>query len=184
MIMEPHIPTLTDIALLPRWAKVQFLARCAARVIPLIHSQWTTLSASDIIAIGMAGGNAEASAQAGREVLVGADTLPRVMELIQRAEQEGNMSGFALAVCATASGLPQVVDCENATRLVATALEQMIQAYAVSGLEEGLVVGSVWEDYIALRDAAQIEGWSDQTRISDSSLGELWPYGPPPGYPA
>jgi hypothetical protein len=182
--MEAHIPTLTDIAILPRWAKVQFLARCAARVIPLIQSQWPILTDSDMLAIGMAGGNAEASAQAGREVSVGADAVPRVLELIERAEQEGNMSGFALAVCATAAGLPQVADAGDATRLVASALEQMIQAYAVSELEEGLVVGSVWDDYVALRDAAQAGGRDDQTPMTDDVLGDLWPHGTPPRWPA
>jgi hypothetical protein len=183
MADTPRIPTLTDIGLLPRWAKVEFLARCAARVIPLIQSQWTTLTANDMLAIGMAGGNADASARLGRQVLVGADPLPRLMELIQAAEEQGNMSGFGLAVCATAAGLPQVEDAGNATRLVASALEQMIQAYVVSRLEEGLVVGSVWFDYVALRDAAQAGGWNDQTRMTDSTLGDLWPNGTPPGWP-
>lgn len=180
----PHIPTLTDIALLPRWAKVLFLARCVSRVIPLIQSQWTVLSANDMLSIGMAGGNADASARLGREVQMGADPIPRLLELIQRAEQEGNMAGYGLAVCASAAGLPQLESAENATSLVAQALEQMIQAYAANGLNEGAVVGSVWFDYAALRDAAERDAWTDETAIGQSDgLGELWPHGTPSGWP-
>jgi hypothetical protein len=184
MADAPHVPTLTDVALLPRWAKVLFLSRCAARVIPLIRNQWPALSANDLITIGLVGGNADASARLGREVHIGSDPLPRLTELIQAAEQERRLAGYGLAVCATAAGLLQVESAETATSLVASALEQMIQAYAASGLNEGAVVGSVWFDYTALRDAATAGGWDDQTRMTDGILGELWPYGTPPGWPA
>jgi len=183
MADSPHVPTLTDIALLPRWAKVLFLSRCAARVIPLIRSQWPALTASDMMSIGMAGGNADASARLGREVHVGVDPLPRLMDLIQVAEQQDNMAGYGLSVCATAAGLLQVESAETATSLVASALERMIQTYGASGLNEGAVVGSVWFDYAALRDATQAGGWNDQTRMTDGILGGLWPHGTPPGWP-
>jgi hypothetical protein len=111
----PHLPTLTDIAPLPRWAKVMFLSRCAARVVPLIRSQWPAISPSDLMVVGMAGGNADASARLGREVHIGADPLPRLMELIENAERQGNMAGYGLAVCATAAGMPQVESAETAT---------------------------------------------------------------------
>lgn len=178
-----HIPTLSDIALLPRWAKVLFLSRCAARVIPLIRRQWPELTASDLMAIGMAGGNSDASARLGKEVLVSADPLPRLLELCQTAEQNQNMAAWGLMVCATAASLPQVESRESATGLVATALERMIQAYAANRLNEGAVVGSVWADFTALRDAATASRWDDRTSIPDGVLAELWPHGPPPGWP-
>lgn len=183
MAESPHIPTLTDIALLPRWAKALFLSRCAARVIPLIRSQWPELTASDMMAIGMAGANADASSRLGREVLVGADPLPRLVELGQIAHENSSMAAWGLMVCTTAAGLPQVESPESATTLVATSLERMIQAYAANGFNEGAVVGSVWFDFTALRDAAAAGGWNDQTRMSDDVLGELWPHGTPPGWP-
>ncbi len=179
----PHVPTLTDVAVLTRWAKILFLSRCTARVIPLIRSQWPAISASDLMTIGIAGSNADASARLGREVHVGSDPLPRLMQLIENAEQQSNMAGYGLAVCATAAGLLQVDSAETATSFVGSALEQMIQAYAASGLNEGAVVGSVWFDYAALRDAAQAGEWNDQTRMTDDILGKLWPHGTPPGWP-
>jgi hypothetical protein len=184
MAESPHIPTLTDIGLLPRWAKVLFLSRCSARVIPLILSQWPDLPDSDMMTIGMAGANADASSRLGREIHVGADPLPRLLELIQAAEQNGNMAAWGLMVSATAADLAQVDSAESATSLVATALERMIQAYAANRLNEGAVVGSVWFDFTALRDAAAAGKWNDLTRMPDGVLGGLWPHGPPPGWPA
>ncbi len=184
MADAPRVPNLTDIALLSRWAKVLFHSRCAARLISLIQSQWPELTASDMRAIGSAGSNADASARLGREVLLGADPLPRLLELIEAAEQQGSMAGYGLGVCAIAAGQSQPVAAAKATSLVAQALEQMIQAYAASGLEEGAVVGSVWPDYTALRDAAQAGGWGDNTPMPQGILGELWPNGTPPGWPA
>lgn len=180
----PRIPTLTDIALLPRWAKVLFLSRCAARVAALISHQWPSLAANDLQQIAFAGANSDASARLGREVLVGADPLPRLMELIESAERQGNLAGYGFAVCASAAGLPQVESADKATSLVAQALEQMILAYSASQLNEGAVVGSVWFDYATLRDAAQAGGWNDETAIGQADiLGELWPNGTPPGWP-
>ena len=184
MTDTPRIPTLTDIALLSRWAKVLFLSRCVARVAPLIHQQWPSLLASDLQLIAFAGANPDASARLGREVLVGADPLPRLMELIETAEVQGNFAGYGLAVCASAAGLPQVESAEKATSLVAQALEQMILAYATSKLNEGAVIGSVWFDYAALREAAKAGGWNDETAIGQGDiLGGLWPHGTPPGWP-
>jgi hypothetical protein len=40
--------------------------------------------------IAFAGANPDASARLGREVLVGADPLPRLMELIETAERQGD----------------------------------------------------------------------------------------------
>jgi len=181
---SPRIPTLTDIKLLPRWAKVLFLSRCAARVIPLIQSQWPTLTAVDMRSIGMAGGNAQASAFLGREVLVGADPLPRLLELIKVAEEQNNLAGFGLSVCANAAGLTQIENAEMATSFIGQTLEAMIQAYAATGLNEGAVVGSIWFDYMALRDATRGKGWSDETSMKDDVLREFWPHGTPPGWPA
>ena len=184
MADSPRIPSLTDISLLPRWSKVLFLSRCAARLIPLIRDQWRTLSVGDLQQIAMAGANADASARLGREVLVGTDPLPRLLELIENAEQQGNMAGYGLGVCAIAAGLPQVESAENATSLVGQALEQMIQAYAASRLNEGAVVGSVWFDFAALREASQASGWTDATPIGESDLlGDFWPNGTPTGWP-
>ena len=173
MADSPRIPNLTDISLLPPWAKELFLLRCGARLIP-----------RDLQQIGMAGANADASARLGREVPVGADPLPRLLEFIEKVEQQGNMAGYGLGVCDITAGLPQVECAENATSLVGQALEQMIQAYAASRLNEGAVVGSVWFDFAALRDASQASGWTDVTPIGQSDLlSDLWPNGPPPGWP-
>lgn len=179
----PRIPNLTDIEILPRWAKVLFLSRCAARVIPLIQSHWSSLTAIDMVSIGMAGGNAGASAHLGREVMVGADPLPRLMHLIQTAEKQGNMAGYSLAVCACAAGLSQVEDSEKSTSIVGQTMETLIQAYAASGLSESTVIGSVWFDYVALRNASQAGNWVDETPIAQDVLGDLWPHGTPPNWP-
>jgi|GEM_PF-4351917 len=60
----------------------------------------------------------------------------------------------------------------------------MILAYGASQFNEGAVIGSVWFDYAALRDASQAGGWADETAIGQADiLGELWPHGTPPGWP-
>lgn len=136
-----------------------------------------------MLAIGMAGGNADASAQAGREVLIGGDALSQVLE---DSTGQARRKHVRLRPCCIRDGgrIAPVFDAATATRLVASALEQMIQAYAVSRLEEGLVVGSVWEDFVVLRNAAEAGDWDDQTPITGNVLGELWPQGTPPGWPA
>lgn len=73
--------------------------------------------------------------------------------------------------------------CQVLAVLAGTALEQMIQAYAANRLPEGAVVGSVWPDYAALRDAALVGGWNDETRMAEGVLGALWPHGTPPDWP-
>lgn len=182
---NPHIPTLTDIALLPKWAKVMFLSRCAARVIPLIHNQWPALTDNDMMIVGMACANASASARFGREILTGADPMPRLLELIQAAEEHGNMAAYGLTVCACAAGLTQIELPETAAAFVAQSLERMVATYAANDLNEGAVVGSVWFDFVALRDAAAAECWADDDCIPrDVPPGELWPMGTPPGWPA
>ena len=93
------------------------------------------------------------------------------------------MAGYGLSVCASVAGLAQVGSAEKATSVVGQALEAMIQAYAVSRFNEGAIVGSVWPDYAALRDAAQAGGWDDNTPMPNAVLGELWPEGTPPGWP-
>ena len=179
---NPRVPNLSDLARLPRWAKVLFLSRCAARVIPLIRQQWPNLSEADLQQLALAGANADACARLGREVLVGADPLPRILELIQEAEHQGNVAGYGLGVCATAAGIAQVESPEKSTGLLAQTLEQMVVAYAASQLNEGAVVGSVWFDYTALRDAAETNGWTDETSVpQDDDLDQLWPNGTPPG---
>jgi hypothetical protein len=172
---DPRVPNLSDLAQLPRWAKVLFLSRCSARVIPLIRRQWPELSTADWQQLAMAGANADASSRLGREVLVGADPLPRILELIQESERQGNLAGFGLSLCASA---------EKATAFLAQAMERMVVTYAASELNEGAVVGSVWFDYTALRDAAMTNGWTDETSIQNGDLfGQLWPHGTPPGWP-
>jgi hypothetical protein len=93
------------------------------------------------------------------------------------------MAAYGLVVSATAAALPQAKDAQAAISLAGTALEHMIQAYAASGLNEGAVIGSVWPDYVVLRDAAKSGSWDDQTRMTDDVLGELWPHGTPRGWP-
>lgn len=181
---KPRLPNLTDIAKLSRWAKVFFLSRCATRVIPLIRNQWPKLLAVDIQRLELVCTNAVASASLGREALVVADTLPDILELIRRSEELENVAGYGLSVVASAASIGKIMDAQAGTEFVASTMERMVATYVASQLNEGAVIGSVWTDFVALVDAAHVNGWTDETSIPTANvLGPLWPNGTPSGWP-
>ena len=71
----------------------------------------------------------------------------------------------------------------RATDLVVAALESVNWAFQGIGYPAGVAFGSVWPDYVKLRDAAKAGGWTNDTPVPAEAFGELWPFGTPPGWP-
>lgn len=180
---QPRIPTYDDIHALPRWAKVALVGRCVERAVPIIRHDWPELPQGALFLIASAGGLAEASALAAHETPALKETN-RATEFVYQAEQAGHSAAaHACAVCGIGSAIAMVADTRRTTQLVVDTIGHLADSFQAAGLHPGIIVGSVWPDYAAVRTAAQQGGWNNDTPVEPDAFGPLWPHGTPDGWP-
>lgn len=180
---DARIPSYDDIHLLSRWAKVGFVGRCAERVLPLIHHDWRELTDLNLLFIRFAASTATVASQHAHETFAN-EEIERTAEFVRIAEEQRHLvAAAALAVCGIACAIPRVADTRRTSEMVIGALEQMVHAYSGIELNTGAVIGSVWPDYVLLRQAVCELKWNNYSCIPEDFFGALWPFGTPPGWP-
>ena len=185
----PHCPgkrapvaTEEELAELPRWAVVAFAARCARRVLPIFRAVWRH-------------GRAELEAQ--RAVIQDveqAESLAAAAGAVPGARLEsGERPLGATEVAATAAeaaanaarAARDATDCpgsgaglaETAARAAGNAAEHVGRAARLAAER------AMCHDYQLVREAAEEEGWTDDTAVPAQRFKALWPDGAPEGWP-
>jgi hypothetical protein len=207
------LPSPKDIAGLPRRARVGFAARCARRVLPLIGLHWpeddgswwrgveATVRAAEAAAQrGAHGTRAAAAAAAVARVVekriqtnqkrVGADPPSRDAVWEENARLVKVMTVVSAAVAAARG---------EAQEAVVEALGALVQFFdrLASGNEPDYDAAGdpvepdymrwstapIAADFRTLRDRVRVESWTDETPVPPEVFGDLWPAGPPLGWP-
>lgn len=180
---KPHMPTQAEIHALPRWAKVALLGRCVERMLPIIKKDWPDIAPGTLFLIASAGGIAAISAEVANETSA-SKQIDQTAVFVKEAENlDHRAAAHAIAVCGFGCAIPKIADTRKTTDLVVAALESVSWAFQGIGFPEGVAVGSVWPDYVKIRDAAKVGGWTNDTPVLAEAFGELWPFGPPPEWP-
>jgi len=174
----PTMPSLEELANLPRWARVALVARGARRVLPLFEFGWPQAEEYHIGSLQHAVELAERAAAQGKG-------LPDINDL------------DAVVAAVTAHPFPVAA---AASRAVARAHEIAIHAeseYCLSIDDHNALVassaagqaagfnldGSIRRDFDWIQRLADNQNWTDVTPVGPEVFNPLWPEGVPGGWP-
>jgi hypothetical protein len=161
MADEARLPTIEEIAQLPRWARVAFSARCARRALPLFVKYWPDAPKQHV------------------------DAVNRAVEL---AEQSASLAAYATSVRATyaaavhaareAYGAPDFAAthaADTAARAVATRAAQADHCADVvaTSVAAGVAISLVWMDFNKVLELAAGDRWTDETPVPPELFGPI-----------
>jgi hypothetical protein len=172
------LPTVDDLAGLPRCALAALLARCARRVQPLLAPALALESAD--------GASATRTALAVAQMIEAVEAFAKGGGLVDPPAAGSIPAALAamyaaltasLAMRAVRAALAQDASaCQRAAQCIGTA--RVAAAHWVSGCDT-LFIAAVKRDLDVLRQSAARENWTDDTPVSPDALGPLWPEGIP-----
>ncbi len=173
---EPTIPTVEEVAALPRWAQVAFAARCARRVLPLFRAFCPPVLAERFAAVERAMSVAAASA-----AVAHADASD---DAVYTAAADAAIAAADVEVAHLAAGASA-----NAARAAAIAASSAdasdyASAAALAAARAGAAADAIRLDFGTLQETARQNRWDDNTPVSPAIFGPLWPNGPPPKWPS
>ncbi len=208
---EPRLPTREELQGLPRWARVAFAARCARRVQPLFKLLWPEAPRKHIAAVDRAITLAELLAADPASARDDLDAAVRaVYAACTDAWADNNESAaFAAQAAGEAAYAAQAAytdtDAAAATDVVAHAIKAtyahthasaFVAARAAIYRDYRMLWGTtmggpftdvngelVWDKDGDLIVIPGSKPWDDNTPVSVSLLGPLWPFGEPEEWP-
>jgi|GEM_PF-2277439 len=171
------VPTEEEIRALPRWARVAFAARCARRVLPLVKHFWKDLPEYHLQTLSHTVDTAEQAARDGMPV-----SAPRPSaEVFPEAADFDVYSPLAYAAADAAvyaARAASLISDTASTEAVANAI-RAAEGVSDSSTPEQLIR----RDFEMILDLAKANNWHDDTPVSPSVFGPLWPEGPPEDWP-
>jgi len=197
------IPTKAEIAHLPRWARVAFVARCARRVLPLFKAGWRDAPQEYTAAVEHAVRVAEVTAgrtdahHSADTTIVAADAADGAVVAAVAAEarahsadstEDADEAAYAAHTTFFASARSARL-ASNAAAYAAAAADATdaaradLVAGAVSAVSRDTSPRAIRLDFNTLRNTARDDHWDDRTPVTPTVFGPLWPDGPPPGWP-
>ncbi len=203
--MSDELPSLGEIAGLPRWARVAFAARCASRVLPLFRHRQPDTSDGHAQAVASAVKVSErAAANAVRPDHPPPTTPFAEPSVIERfkAAKTALKGSYNSPIDDLSLGHPSDVYAERtANYAVLTAIIhdhhigdnvgiignthhfRYVLRAAHAAVLAGAPISNILKDFQTLRERAKAGGWTDETPVPPSVFGPMWPEGPPPGWP-
>lgn len=174
---DAGLPTLDEIARLPRWAIVAFAARCARRALPLFQSGWPGASEMYVQAIERAVGMAEMSI-AERGAKADAAAIRHAAYAADRAAADA----FAAAAFTTTPAVGAARAAQLAANAAANATDNRDNAEdnpaiaASTGrvaASAGVAVAEIRSDFDRLVRAAARDRWNKNTSVPPSFFPPL-----------
>jgi hypothetical protein len=175
---EVKLPTREEIARLPRWAQVAFMARCARRVLPLFKFSWPAAPAEYVAAIARAIELAEHA----KVIKVDLD-VPSAVYI-----QDLDAAAVARAArAATVFKAPAAAAVAHAAHAAYTSAATARAAFTAAALYAAATADAtahaIQSDFDRLAASCAAEKWTDDTLVTPTFFGPMWPDGPPPGWP-
>jgi hypothetical protein len=182
---EPTIPTVEEIAKLPRWAIVAFAARCARRVQPLFVLGWPEAPDKHKEAVNKAIKLAEkyASHITTRAAARAVDAAGRAAFAARRAALAARRAALAAdaadapaLVAMAARAAVDAADAANAASAAADAADAVDAAgRAADAANVTTFITNIWMDYNKLKQTAESENWTDDTQVQPKFFELLRP---------
>lgn len=183
----PVLPTEEEIAELPRWARVAFLARCAKRVVNQYKAGWPEAPDEQFNRVVRTVRSAEnVAAQLSRDLPIEMiwdektqrSRVQTEADLALHASRTANKPTASHAAMAAAHAGHAAIDPgENTTHL-----GTISGAVLAAGNDD--LIGVIRRDFDHLATLARWQHWADDTPVPPEVFGPLWPEGPPKGWPA
>ena len=170
----PVLPSEDEIALLPRWARVAFAARCARRVLPLYLHFWPE---------GIGPYRIEVESLNDLESLAGSsnphETFPR--HRIGYGTVFLGMPNISAQVASLLSDL--VLPILTPTSQI-DSVSNVVQKSADVSISLIDLKPVIRRDFDHLASLSEWQHWTNDTPVPPEVFGPLWPEGPPDGWPA
>lgn len=184
-----QLPTEQELAALPRWARVAFVARCARRVLALFKPNWPESTEADYRTIRVAIQIAEQAAattivrtEARVAMLNAAEVGHKASEVVFPSEASLHVAYAASVAAAVAAEVGGVrLPGDEPTEPMTLALVFARDALLERGQHHQF--GIIRRDFDHLARLAKAQHWADDTPVPPSVFGPLWPDGPPDGWP-
>ncbi len=187
-LQKSMLPTCEELAMLPRWARVAFAARCARRMLPLL--QHFMPNSKELLRIGE---STVLAAEAGvdspgmahlTDVL--ADAAKRLARDCFALDSQGFAAANALdsARFAALAASDPMLGYDSDAMACATQAIHRAEMGETSYAWESSLHHAMKHDFDLLTEAARQNGWTDETPIPPPAFfGPIWPEGPPKGWP-
>jgi hypothetical protein len=187
MPAEKGIPTEQELAQLPRWARGAFAVRCIARILPLVGNRESTESRM-MVCGDIGAGTADPSLVAN---VIGIAARMQPVVSLTPSETDTPDTYFqtasdAATLAVTSADFSSVnaqsaaINASRLVALIACGLDAVFDQSVPCQARDAAVAAMRW-DFELLRDAARLEGWTDETPVSQEFFGQLWPKGAPEG---
>lgn len=176
----PNIPAESEIATLPRWAKVAFAARCGRRVLPLFQQFWPDAPEQDTRAVETAVLTAEAGEARSRAAHDASIEAVRAASAARKAPVVRVIAPPARAAEVAEAAVSASFACFNASgghpfdRSVAKAAVRAAAA-GVYATDTDVTAAAIRADFDLLAATARAEKWTDDTPVASGVFGSLWP---------
>jgi len=198
---EATLPTEVEIAKLPRWAQVAFAARCARRVLPLFSRNWPNAPKDYVTKLCYAvevGERSAARAGAGEDWAPAAGALlcaVYVCDAVNNAVLDRNRA--TEVINATSRAVSKLKDKpENIFDRHIGEVFHVLNSHASVAIANGIAISQetynaakVFADSIIRRDfdrlvtLAKAQNWTEDSPVTPTAFGTMWPDGPPAGWP-
>jgi hypothetical protein len=171
-------PTLNNLLLLPRWARLAFAVRCARRVEPLYAAE-KDAKLEYVEAIDHLNTRTAFLARMGRcQDEIGAITFnkdyTRVLSIIAASNPAAGFNVARAALAAYLASIKGADDEKHAADAVSNAANAAGKANAYAA-----ATAAMWTDYQLLFNLVRDENWTDESPVDPDLLGPLWPVGRP-----
>lgn len=161
-----ELPTEEEIAKLPRWARVAFAARCARLAQLLLINDWKDAPEEHLLALENEIAGVENSA---------------AMASFDLYQRRHTAAAAYVSVIAAHSAKSQTVI--KAAEAAEVAYGSPVAAASLA-VEAGVPLSIIAREYKKILRTSEIEKWDHSTPVPPTVFGQLWPEGPPPGWPA
>ena len=179
-----EIPTAEEILKLPRWARVAFAARCAARVAGAYQYYFPGAKINDVEAVenAIAAANANAAnaaayananANAANAANAANDAAAKPASFA--AAYAANAAAYAAYAAANAAAYADAANAANAAANAANADANADANNAFLGMP--LIIRS---DFDLLLKLSKLHNWTDKSPVTQSVFGPMWPDKRPP----
>lgn len=186
---ERLLPTAEELATLPRWARVAFVARCARRVQPLFTQLWSDAPKERVEAVDSAITISERSAARASAAATDAARADAAEAAANAANavDVANVRAAYVAYSAARAASAIHADSFHAAARAASAANAAADAAAAAGNDvhaaQAATVAAMRRDFELLKAAAKAAKWTDDTPVPPEFFGPLWPEGEPEGWP-
>jgi len=163
---RPLVPTESDVANLPRWAKIAFASRCARRLLPLININPGELASDQELAVVTI---VRAVEQSAATATLQARTIKTAVRVVKDSVLIGDRNDAANAALAAAH-----MSACNAAQITVTTLQRLAN---VRTLRFVLLPRRDFDHILRL---AKELNWTDDTPVPPEVFGPMWDREPPP----